>query len=88
MILRLGCQGFCGAGVKFERRMRLAADGIVIDLDEQYNTGNAIAIIVYKVGDILNLDILLRDIQKYKENASEKYTLQYDDKEWSLFRDY
>jgi hypothetical protein len=58
-----------------EQLLELAENGLLIDLDETYRKKSGVEVKLYIVGECLNMDEILNDIKRLKDDAFEVYNL-------------
>jgi len=67
-----------------EELFQLTTKGILFDLDKLCYKEGKISLEVYLVGEFLNMDTILNNLQKVKEKASKICILQNDEKGWNI----
>lgn len=65
-----------------EQLLQQATDGLLIDLDEAFREKDGIGIKIYTVGPYENMDEVLNNFQKLKDNAERISMLHANKKEW------
>jgi hypothetical protein len=66
-----------------EHLLRLATDGLLIDLDEVAQKGDSVTVKLYTVGEYSNMDEILNNFERIKSNASKVCNLSCGD-EWTM----